>query len=307
MSPLFLLIHPYPLSTFRTRIAPTPSGLLHLGNGVSFIVTWVLARANNGEVFLRIDDLDAERSRPEYVVDIFETLEWLGLDYDEGPSGPDDFYANYSQQLRLEQYQDTLNKLRTKGHLFACTCSRRQINEQSEDGRYPGTCRDQALDWWAPQTAWRVRVPDEVEVSFREWRQGRSCISPGQEMGDFVLRQKNERPAYQLASLLDDLQWNINFIVRGQDLLSSTGAQIYLAELLNETAFTEATFWHHPLLTDESGEKLSKSKMSTALKARREMGEGPQALYLEAAKWLDLHAEAGVSLEALVSSVRERG
>lgn len=237
---------------------------------------------------LRIDDLDADRSRPEYVADIFKTLDWLGLDYDEGPSGPDDFYTNYSQQLRLEHYHDVLGMLRNTSHLFACTCSRRQIRRNSQDGRYPGTCHNLNLDWWAPETAWRVRVPDTTKVSYMEWQQGQKNSMIGQGMGDFVLRQKNEFPAYQLTSLLDDLYYQINFIVRGQDLLPSTAAQLYLAQLLEEPAFAQATFWHHSLLTGADGEKLSKSKSAMALKVRREAGEGPEGLYRLAGEWFGL-------------------
>ncbi len=291
------------MPTLRTRIAPTPSGRLHIGNGVSFIVTWVLARANAGKILLRIDDLDADRSRKKYVNDIFETLEWLGLDYDEGPSGPDDFYANYSQHLRLPLYQEALETLRNSGHLFACTCSRRQIRRQSGDGRYPGTCHGRNLDWWAPKTAWRVRVPDTAIVSFEEWQRGLQKVSLGTEMGDFVIRQKNRQPAYQISSLIDDLYWNINFVVRGEDLLPSTAAQLYLAQLLDQRAFSKATFWHHRLLTNDQGEKLSKSKAAESLKVRREMGHGPEELYRLAAHWLGVGHDVDTTLPDLVAAV----
>jgi glutamyl-tRNA synthetase len=111
----------------RTRIAPTPSGFLHAGNAVNFLITHELARAARGTLLLRIDDLDAERARPEYLDDIFRSLEWLGIDWDEGPTGPEDFLRNWSQRSRIERYSELLLGLRKGGHLYACECSRKAV------------------------------------------------------------------------------------------------------------------------------------------------------------------------------------
>lgn len=288
----------------RTRLAPTPSGLLHPGNGLSFVLTWALTRAAGGEVLLRIDDLDKARRRREYLEDVFETLEWLGLDYDIGPGGPDDFLKNYSQHTRLDLYREALERLRESGCLYACTCSRRQIREASPSGIYPLTCRELRLPFEAERTAWRVSVPAGKAVTFREWQRGEREINLAETMGDFVVRQKNKMPAYQIASLVDDLHYDINFIVRGEDLLDSTAAQIYLAELLGEDAFLQTLFWHHGLLTDESGGKLSKTKGAGSLRAWREAGKSPLSLYRRAGSWLGLAAEEIGSLENLVDRVK---
>jgi len=290
--------------TVRTRLAPTPSGLLHPGNGLSFVLTWALARAAGGEVLLRIDDLDKARRRREYLEDVFETLDWLGLDYDTGPGGPDDFLKNYSQHTRLDLYRAVLERLRESGYLYACTCSRRQIREASPSGIYPLTCRKLRLPFEAERTAWRVSVPAGKKVTFREWQSGEREINLAEAMGDFVVRQKNKMPAYQIASLVDDLQYGINFIVRGEDLLDSTAAQIYLAELLGEDAFLRSLFWHHGLLTDESGGKLSKTKGAGSLRGWRETGKSPQSLYRQAGSWLGLAEQEIGSLEDLVEQVK---
>lgn len=270
----------------RTRIAPTPSGFLHLGNTISFVATWALARAQSGWVLLRIDDLDDARRRPEYLEDIFRTLDWLGIDYDAGPSGPDDFLQHYSQHLRLPLYHEALAQLKDKGLLYACVCSRREIQQLSADGRYPGTCSDLDHDFTKPETAWRIKLPRTAEICFEEWNKGQACVDLQTEMGDFVVKQKNELPAYQIASLADDRYWQINFIVRGEDLRSSTAAQMYLARQLNYHNFQNTIFWHHGLITDASGRKLSKSEGADAIKSWREAGKSPAELFRMAADWL---------------------
>ncbi len=279
-------------SGLRTRIAPTPSGLLHPGNGLSFILTWGLARAAGGRVLLRIDDLDKTRTREVYVADIFETLEWLGLDYDEGPAGVEDFFRSWSQHTRMEEYHSYLSKLKEQGALFACTCSRRQVREMASDGQYPGTCSGKGLPFEGGQTAWRVAAPAPGQsITLALWPEGPS-EQHLETIDAFVVRQKNGAPAYQLASLVDDLRFHINFVVRGEDLWGSTLSQHYLAGLLGLRAFQEAWFWHHPLITDGQGHKLSKSKGAGSLRAWREAGSGPAALYRQAARVLGLEAGA---------------
>ena len=290
----------------RTRLAPTPSGLLHPGNGVSFLVTWALARAAGGWILLRVDDLDGDRYRPEYLEDIFRTIDWLGIDYDAGPQNIADFEQHWSQHLRIPQYNDYLHQLREKGLLYACTCSRREIREQSHDGLYPGTCRLAQKDWDGPETAWRVRLDTPAKVTYREWQLGEQHIAWDAAMGDFVVRQKNELPAYQIASLADDLRWDINFVVRGRDLKASTGAQVWLANALNENTFQDIIFWHHPLLLDASGEKLSKSKGAAALQHWREDGRPPTALYQEAARWLGLDVAEVIDAPSLLDALNGR-
>ena len=273
----------------RTRIAPTPSGWLHPGNGASFVLAWVIARAAEGQVLLRIDDLDRVRFRMEYLDDIFFTLDWLGIDYDEGPASSQDFLDRFSQSRRTDLYHEALRQLADLNLLYACDCSRKRIREQSQDGRYAGFCRNRQLSLDSPDSAWRIKLPDECAVSFKEWqREMYVSLNLSQLMGDFILKQKDGSPAYQIASLCDDLHWNINLIVRGEDLLPSTGAQIFLAQQLGYDDFQKATFFHHPLLTDAAGEKLSKSAGSTALASWRAAGESPRAVWRQAAQWLGI-------------------
>jgi glutamyl/glutaminyl-tRNA synthetase len=277
----------------RTRIAPTPSGYLHAGNGMSFIVTWVLARAYEGKILLRIDDLDTDRMRPEYVEDIFRTLDWLGLDYDEGPAGVDDFLKNYSQHKRIDVYKNALENLKnTEGRVYACNCSRKKIKNLSINGLYPNICREKRLDIDGKDMAWRVNMPEKASVSFQEFdpiffkNNTSSKHHLADTMGDFIVRQKNGLPAYQIASLVDDVHFNINFIVRGEDLLNSTAAQIYLAQQLGYDDFCKNTFFHHKLLKNTEGGKLSKSAGDIALKTQRENGFSPIELYKNVGKWL---------------------
>lgn len=254
----------------RTRLAPTPSGFLHAGNGVNFLVAWKLARRHDGHVLLRIDDLDAERVRPEYIEDIFRSLEWLGIEPDEGPSGPEDLRRHWSQHLRLENAQRYARLLRDEGHLFACTCTRTQLAAC--------TCRNTGPDLDAPGVTWRLRTDPDARIAFACWPEGTRIVPLG-AIADPVLVQRGGRPAYQLASLADDVEWNIDLIVRGEDLLPSTACQVHLARTLELGVFANARFVHHALMLDAAGNKLSKSEGAASLKMMRENGSDPWPLH----------------------------
>ncbi len=231
----------------RLRLAPTPSGFLHIGNALNFWLNWRCARSRlGGKVLLRIDDLDADRKRPEYVEDIFRTLDWLKIDWDEGPSGPDDFEKNWSQACRRDLYEDMLTRLRRDDALFACGKSRKELAAFGDN--YPETFRRQNIAHDTPEVAWRVKTP------------------PGFAMHDFVVRRRDGVPAYQIASLADDVHFNITHIVRGEDLRASSAAQVFLAEKLGLSGFLNTKIWHHPLLLDCLGNKLSKSAGASALR-----------------------------------------
>jgi glutamyl/glutaminyl-tRNA synthetase len=281
-------------SKLKTRIAPTPSGLLHEGNAVSFILTYALTRAYEGQILLRIDDLDTERMRIEYLDDIFKNLDWLGIEWDEGPSSVGDFQQNWSQHHRLVLYQNALEKLLyTEGVVYACYCSRKQINEASLNGLYPQTCRFKKLDFYEKETAWRIHVSESATVSFKDFdletqKIHHSPFAIHHLIGDFVVRQKNGLPAYQVASIVDDTHFGINFIVRGSDLWTSTAAQVFVAEQLGRTVFKDSLFIHHNLLKNEKGDKLSKSKGASALAEWRKTEKTPENLIKQAAKWLYL-------------------
>lgn len=267
-----------------TRFAPTPSGFLHAGNAVSFILTAYIARAAGAKILLRIDDLDRARFREEYLNDVFDTLHWLGLDWDFGPKDPADFHAHWSQHRRLPAYHDLLARLQEMDMLYACSCSRSRLRADSVDYRYPGNCRHAGIPLDTHGVAWRIRVPDDAMVEYREG-DIRQALDVAALMGDFVVRQKDGLPAYQIASLADDLHFGVDLIVRGKDLLPSTAAQIYLADRLGERTFLQATFHHHGLLLDAEGSKMSKSAGSAALKAWRMAGRSREDLFRMASEW----------------------
>lgn len=265
--------HFFPL---RSRLAPTPSGFLHLGNVFSFVLTWLIVRQQKGTLLLRIDDLDSQRRRIEYLDDIFQTLEWLGIDYDEGAGGTEDFLKNFSQKYRISQYEQLLNELLNISPplVYACSCSRKEIQNNSLNGLYTGFCRDskilnQHLIAQKTETAWRIEVPP-IPICFQDVFKGEISLNLAEKMGDFIIRRKDQLPAYQIASLSDDLKYGINFIVRGEDLMDSTAAQIFLAQLLRKENFTKISFLHHPLLYEKGEQKMSKSHDSLSVKALRE-------------------------------------
>ena len=244
----------------RMRLAPTPSGLLHLGNAAAFLLTARLAYTLKGTLQLRIDDLDLERTRPEYVDDIFLVLQWLGIVPDKGPRTAEELASTWSQHLRLPRYHELIETLRDQGRLYACTCSRAQVRSLRADGVYPGTCRNALIPFDAPDVVWRYALPDNAVVRFQEWPGRQRSVDLTTDMGDPVLLQRNGRPAYQIASLADDVDQRIDLIVRGEDLLPSTALQLHLAEVLHLNSFLSTVFIHHPLIADADGGKLSKSQ-----------------------------------------------
>jgi glutamyl/glutaminyl-tRNA synthetase len=297
---------------FKTRFAPTPSGYLHRGNAASFVLAWAWARANGGKILLRIDDLDAKRMRLAYLEDIFRTIDWLGLDYDEGATGVDDFLKNWSQHKRLDLYENALNRLQyppsvSEAFLYACTCSRKQIQTLMTDGVYPQICRDKQLALNGLETAWRVALPSETSIRFkaRPYDFEELYLNLTEKIGDFVVRQKNGLPAYQLASVVDDVHFGVNHIVRGEDLLDSTAAQLFLAGLLGLDVFSKTRFFHHKLVKNTEGGKLSKSKGAEAVATEREAGLSPLPIIQQAATWLGKSPNEVENLNDLVHLMRD--
>jgi glutamyl-tRNA synthetase len=257
-----------PEGVTRFRLAPTPSGFLHVGNALNFVLNALGVRLSGpyARLLLRIDDLDADRMRPEYLTDVFETLEWLGIEWHEGPEGPDDFERNWSQHTRKSLYFNTLQILRDLDAVYACGLSRRQLAELGEVPTTQLRSRQHSLD--EPDVAWRMRTPDGLALS------------------DFVVRRRDGLPAYQVASLCDDRHFGVTHLVRGADLRPSTEAQRWLARQLGWPADTDWAVWHHPLVADASGAKLSKSAGADALRTRRTSGDSPRFIFQLAAKWL---------------------
>lgn len=246
----------------KTRLAPTPSGYLHSGNLFSFALTWLLARKEGLRILLRIDDMDRARFRPEYLEDIFRSLDSLGIDYDEGPDGPDEFEREWSQRMRLDLYHSALNELKEKDALFACTCSRKEILNSNPEGIYLGKCLNKNLPWESPKTAWRWRR-SKAQLSLKDWQGKEENFELPAEMAHMVLRTKAGYPAYQISSLIDDIHFQISHIARGEDLAPSSLAQLAIAEELKKDDFGKVHFLHHPLLL-QKGKKLSKSKDAPA-------------------------------------------
>jgi len=269
----------------KTRIAPTPSGFLHAGNAFNFLVTDRLAKATGSRLVLRIDDLDAGRTRPEYIEDVFRSLQWLGIRVDEGPSGPDDFHANWTQHLRMPRYLGATEALLSRGALYPCSCSRPQLETLS---RADHPCRTQPIGAVPRGTPWRLRIPEPCLVPVMELDGTTKQLDLATQMPDpTILQRDTGRPAYQIASLCDDLEMDITFIVRGADLQPSTACQAYLARLLGQEAFASIRFHHHPLALGADGAKLSKSAGSASLKAMRESGASPEALIASAHRYAE--------------------
>jgi glutamyl-tRNA synthetase len=275
------------------RLAPTPSGYLHLGNAVNFVLTWLLVRRAGGTLHLRIDDLDRARLRRPYLENIFRVIDWLGLDYDHGPSGPDDFLQHYSQLLHLPDYNRLLRRLAQQpGLVYGSPRSRTALAEAP------------AVPLVTPGAAWRARVPAGTGVAFADGWQGAVQVPLAAEMPDFIIRKKDGVAAYQLASVADDLRLGTTLVVRGLDLLPSTAAQLWLAAQLSETsAFNSARvqFFHHGLLTDVAGNKLSKSTQATGDQGALGLA-GPAVVYAVVARLLGMPAAAGQSLAALLEA-----
>ena len=236
------------------RFAPSPSGRMHLGNLFTALLAWLSARADGGEFVLRIEDLDPDRSRAEYAEAIRDDLRWLGLDWDrEMPL----------QSTRTPVYEKQFERLRERGLIYPCFCTRNELHAASaphaSDGTllYAGTCRALTPAQIAAQTrkpAWRIRVPEE-KISFRDGVFGAVTQNLAAACGDFILRRSDGVYAYQLAVVCDDALGGITQVVRGCDLLSSTPRQIWLGRQLD---FAQPAYYHVPLLVAPDGRRLSK-------------------------------------------------
>lgn len=265
-------------SFHKTRIAPTPSGFLHVGNALSFLLTASLAKQTGAKILLRIDDLDRERVEKVYVDDIFETLHFLNITWQEGPKDYDEYERTWSQVKRLSIYDDALEQLRQSGNVFACTCSRTQVLKDSPDGSYPGTCRYKNLPLDTPGASWRVKTDPNTKLRVKTLEGNIIESTLPRSMHDFIVRKKDGFPAYQLTSVIDDLHFNIDLIVRGQDLWDSTLAQLFLSMMLERPAFADTSFHHHPLIEASPGQKLSKSAGDTSIKHLRKQGMNKDGL-----------------------------
>lgn len=271
----------------KGRLAPTPSGRMHLGNLFAALLCWLSARAAGGSLIMRIEDLDTLRTSPAHTEEILSDLHWLGLDWDEGPgalSGDEGTGGPYLQSERTSFYEAQQAKLSALGLVYPCWCSRAELHAASAphlgDGSYvySGRCRDNP--GWAEAAAGgrppalRARVPDEV-ISFVDGCQGPFSQNLALDCGDFILRRSDGVFAYQLAATADDGAMGVTQVVRGRDLLASTPRQIWLLRTLGRPV---PEYYHLPLLLAPDGRRLAKRDKDLDAGALRARLHGPGPL-----------------------------
>jgi glutamyl-tRNA synthetase len=267
---------------YRGRLAPSPTGYLHLGHARTFWTAQERARAHGGKLVLRNEDLDATRFNMKFVDAMIEDLRWFGFEWSEGPDVGGKF-APYNQSERMDFYRAALEKLRAGNFIYPCTCSRKDIQAAvtaphagDDELIYPGTCRqNRKSEVGNRKFCWRFRVPDGETISFTDGNFGEQKFVAGKFFGDFVVWRGDAVPAYQLACVVDDAAMQITEVVRGADLLVSTARQILLYRALNLPA---PEFCHCALMMDEKGRRLAKRHDALSLRTLREQGIGPEQL-----------------------------
>lgn len=304
---------PYSSHSYRGRLAPSPTGLLHLGHARTFWAAAQRASERGGTLILRNEDLDPQRCRQEFVQAMIEDLHWLGISWTEGPDcgGP---RGPYTQSERRKEYLAAWQRLRDAGRIYPCTCSRKDValaagapNELDDEPVYPGTCRPErsfaphegvqdlvphelgeaarlrhrgtagaAVATWPEAPAglnWRFLVPDGEEICFNDLHQGPQRMVAGHDFGDFIVWRRDDVPAYQLAVVVDDAAMQITEVVRGADLLRSTARQILLFRALG---FSIPDYFHCDLVRDEAGVRLAKRHDALSIRRLRELGWAPE-------------------------------
>jgi glutamyl-tRNA synthetase len=283
----------HPTPEYRGRLAPSPTGLLHLGHARTFLTAHSRARSARGTLILRNDDLDQQRSRGDFYQAMLEDLHWLGVHWQEGPDidGP---CAPYSQSQRSAFYRAAWQQLRNLGFIYPCKCSRKDLalatsaphegsktQPDEDEPIYPGTCRPQPgspadhLQQLPPSHSafnWRFHVPDGQAITFHDQHYGPRQYIAGRDFGDFLVWRRDDVPSYQLACVVDDAAMRITEVVRGADLLKSTARQILLYRALG----LQPPAWYHcPLIADATGERLAKRHDALSIRTLRESGQAP--------------------------------
>jgi glutamyl/glutaminyl-tRNA synthetase len=276
---------------YRGRLAPSPTGLLHIGHARTFWIAAERAREYDGTLILRNEDLDPQRCRAEFVSAMIEDLRWLGIAWTEGPDCGGAF-APYTQSERRGHYLAAWRQLRDAGWIYPCTCSRKDValsagapNEGDDEPLYPGTCRPQqqrsfaphgqpsaAVPTWPDQPTgvnWRFRVPDGEEIFFTDLHLGAQQLIAGRDFGDFIVWRRDDVPAYQLAVVVDDAAMQITEVVRGADLLRSSARQILLFRALG---LPVPDYYHCDLMRDDAGVRLAKRHDALSLRKLRADG-----------------------------------
>ena len=259
---------------YTGRLAPSPTGLLHLGHAATFRVAHQRALEHNGTLLFRNEDLDPQRSKQQYVDAMIEDLAWLGIEWTP---------PMIVQSQRIALYREAFVRLLAKGYVYACTCSRKDLaqmvaapHEDADDEPvYTGRCRptsDAPAQTLQPNTNYRFRVPDGEVISFDDANLDKQSFTAGKDFGDFLIWRKDDLPSYQLACVVDDADMRVTEVVRGADLLKSTARQILLQRALG---LPTVSYFHTRLLRDENGVRLAKRHDALALRTLREQGLTP--------------------------------
>lgn len=266
------------VSSYRGRLAPSPTGYLHLGHARTFLIAAERARQANGTLIFRNENLDPERCRPEFARAMLEDLRWLGIAWQEGPDCGGAF-APYSQSQRRDSYLAMWEQLRDGGFIYPCTCSRKDLAQSAtapydcdDEPIYPGKCRSRtdARDFETPAGVnWRFRVPHGEKIAFLDQHLGQQDYVAGRDFGDFVVWRRDDVSAYQLAVVADDHAMMITEVVRGADLLKSTARQLLLYRALK---LGPPQFYHCDLVRDENGARLAKRHDALSIRKLRESG-----------------------------------
>jgi len=279
--------------SYRGRLAPSPTGLLHLGHARTFWTAQQRAKSHRGQLVLRNEDLDSSRCKPEFVAAMFEDLRWFGFRWNEGPDRGGSF-GPYSQSERRKFYVAAFEKLRAGGFIYPCVCSRQDVlrsvrapHEGEDEPLYPGTCRPDpdsplpvegfqvkdGIERPATRINWRFIVPASEVVTFTDGFFGPQQFTSGVDFGDFVVWRHDDMPSYQLSVVVDDAAMQVTEVVRGADLLLSTARQLLLYRALG---FAPPAFYHCPLVTDEAGVRLAKRHDSLSFRTLRQQGVAPE-------------------------------
>jgi glutamyl-tRNA synthetase len=281
------------------RLAPSPTGDLHLGHARSFLIAWWQARHAGGSICLRFEDLDADRASAQYMESALQDFEWLGIDWD----GPVRIQSQHRDAI-VEHAHDLLGR----GLAYPCVCSRSEINALAaphageSEPRYPGTCRgrfrtlEAARELTGKPAGLRFCAPDE-QLDFNDGVQGLQGSNPQRDSGDFLILRRDGTPAYQLAVVVDDAAQAVNSVVRGADLIGSTPKQL---ALIAAFGFAAPRYWHVPLVTDVTGRRLAKRDADLSLKQLREAGADPKRIVAWAANTCGFDVGARSSAREIV-------